>query len=92
MSVNTLWIIFLAIIFTRMMDILEVGFLFLMRALGIIWFDYDWYDSFHEWYRKTDEKLKEKERKKKEKQIQIEEEANTLLIIGEDDGEQQTLS
>ena len=60
MSVNTLWIIFLAIIFTRMMDILEVGFLFLMRTLGIIWFDYDWYEAFHEWYLKTKEKADKK--------------------------------
>lgn len=60
MTVNTLWVIFLAILFTRMMDILEVGFLFVMRALGIIWFDYDWYESFHEWYLKTKEKADRK--------------------------------
>lgn len=80
MSTNTLLIIFLAILFTRTLDILEIGFLFLIRALGIIWFDYDWYDTFHEWYIRTGERLKEKEEKRKKE----EEEASTLLIIGGD--------
>ena len=80
MSVNTLWIIFLAIIFTRMMDILEIGFLFLTRALGIIWFDYDWYQSFHDWYQRTDEKLKAREQKKREEEKAAE---NELYVIGE---------
>ena len=81
MSVNTLWIIFLAILFTRMMDILEIGFLFLTRALGIIWFDYDWYQSFHDWYQRTDEKLKAREQKKREEEQAAE---NELYVIGED--------
>ena len=85
MNTNTLLIIFLAIVFTRMLDILEIGFLFLIRALGIIWFDYDWYDSFHEWYKRTGQKLREKEEKKKREEA----EANTLLIIGEDDVSEQ---
>ena len=81
MNANTLLIIFLAIIFTRTLDVLEVGFLFLLRALGIIWFDYDWYDSFHEWYKRTGEKLRLKEEQRKKE----EEEASTLLIIEEND-------
>ena len=81
MNANTLLIIFLAIVFTRMLDILEVGFLFLIRALGIIWFDYDWYDSFHEWYKRTGERLRQKEEQRKKE----EKEANTLLIIEEND-------
>ena len=85
MNANTLLIIFLAIIFTRTLDVLEVGFLFLLRALGIIWFDYDWYDSFHEWYKRTGQKLREKEEKKKREEA----EASTLLIIGEDDVSEQ---
>lgn len=80
MSTNTLLIIFLAIIFTRTLDVLEVGFLFLLRALGIIWFDYDWYDSFHEWYKRTGQKLRQKEEQRKKE----EEEANCLMIIDEE--------
>ena len=71
MNANTLWIIFLAIVFTRLMDILEVGFLFLMRALGIIWFDYDWYEAFHEWYMKTKTKADKKVKELEEKEIYV---------------------
>ena len=81
MNANTLLIIFLAILFTRTLDILEIGFLFLLRALGIIWFDYDWYKSFHEWYERVNERMKEKERKKKE---EYEEASKELLIISDD--------
>ena len=49
------------------MCVLEVGFIFFMRAMGIVFFDYDWYDSFHEWYlkvkTKADKKVKELDQK-----------------------------
>lgn len=87
MKLNTFWIIFLSILFTRMMDIFDLGFLFLTRALGIWWFDYDWYEAFSRKYQKADEWIQEKERIKKEKQMAAEQQAREICFIeGEDDG------
>ena len=72
MSVNTLWIIFLTHIFLMAMCVLEVGFIFFMRAMGIVFFDYDWYEAFHEWYLKTKEKADKKVKELDQKAIESE--------------------
>lgn len=85
--VNNMLLVFFVVIFVRAMDLVDLGFLFLTRAMGILWFDYDWYKAFHEWYERVDARLKEKERMREEKKKIAEENMKQTLIIEGDTDE-----